>query len=587
MEQFTLLDYSFIAGYLLLTLVVGLLFTSRASENVGEFFLSGRQLPWWLAGTGMVATTFAADTPLAVAGFVARNGIAGNWVWWTFVSGGMLTVFFFARLWRRANILTDLEFIELRYSGRAASFLRGFKAIYFGLFINAVIIGWVNLAMFKIIRIMMPELNPELTIIALVVLTTVYSGLSGLWGVSVTDAVQFVIAMTGCIILAVLALNHPSVTAAGGLKGALPAWMFDFFPDIASAPASEGRKGAFALPFASFAAMAFVQWWASWYPGAEPGGGGYIAQRMMSAKDEKHSLLATLWFTIAHYAVRPWPWIIVGLVSLVMFPDLPPSQKEDGYVYVMKAILPHGLKGLLVAAFLAAYMSTLSTHLNWGTSYLINDFYKRFLRPEADSRHYVRVSKAVTVFTAMFALYITFFVLETITGAWEFIIQCGAGTGFVLIMRWFWWRLNAWSEITAMIAPFMAFGWIASMTDITFPVSLFIIVLFTITATLLVTFLTPPTEANTLRTFYRTTRVGGIFWKKIAETMPEVHSDSGFSRLFADWLLGIVLVYSALFGTGKLIFGEPATAALFFTATAVSGWLIYSDLNRRGWNNLQ
>jgi len=588
MEQFTFPDYAIIAGYIILTLVVGLLFSARASKNVGEFFLSGRKLPWWLAGTGMVATTFAADTPLAVAGFVAKNGIAGNWVWWTFVSGGMLTVFFFARLWRRANILTDLEFIELRYSGKAASFLRGFKAVYFGLFINAVIIGWVNLAMFKIIRIMMPELNPELTIVVLVVLTTVYSGLSGLWGVSVTDAVQFVIAMAGCIVLAVLAVQHPSVTAAGGLKGALPAWMFDFFPTFSTAPANQNdAAGAFALPFASFAAMAFVQWWASWYPGAEPGGGGYIAQRMMSAKDEKHSLLATLWFTVAHYAIRPWPWIIVGLVSLVMFPDLPAAQKEDGYVYVMKAVLPSGLRGLLVAAFLAAYMSTLATHLNWGTSYLINDFYRRFIRTEGDSRHYVMVSKAVTAVTAVFALYITFFVLETITGAWEFIIQCGAGTGFVLIMRWFWWRLNAWSEITSMVAPFIAYGWLTSMTGITFPESLFIIVLFTIASTLLVTFITPPTEEEQLRTFYRTTRVGGALWKKISATMPEVESDKGFGRLFLDWFLGIILVYSTLFGTGKLIFGEPAAAALYLTAAALSGWLIYTDLNRRGWNNLQ
>lgn len=587
MEQFTVLDYAFIAGYLILTLAIGLMFSSRASENVGEFFLSGRKLPWWLAGTGMVATTFAADTPLAVAGFVAKNGIAGNWVWWTFVSGGMLTVFFFARLWRRANIMTDLEFIELRYSGKAAAFLRGFKAVYFGLFINAVIIGWVNLAMFKIIRIMMPELNPELTIVVLVILTTVYSGLSGLWGVSVTDAIQFLIAMTGCIILAVLAMQHPSVAAAGGLKGALPAWMFDFFPSISPSGSSTVGQGAFALPFASFAAMAFVQWWASWYPGAEPGGGGYIAQRMMSAKDEKHSLLATLWFTIAHYAVRPWPWIVVGLASLVMFPDLPAAEKEDGFVHVMKAVLPPGLKGLLVAAFLAAYMSTLSTHLNWGTSYLINDFYKRFIRPEADAKHYVRASKAVTVLTAIFALYITFFVLETITGAWEFIIQCGAGTGFVLIMRWFWWRLNAWSEITSMVAPFAAYSWLHFMTGITFPLSIFIIVLFTITATLLVTFLTPPIEEETLRSFYRTTRVGGVFWKKISDTMPEVESDKGFLLLFADWFLGIVLVYSALFGTGKLIFGEPLPAALYFLAAAVSGWLIYSDMNRRGWNNLQ
>jgi SSS family solute:Na+ symporter len=583
MSELTFLDLAFIAGYLLLSLFIGLYFSPRASESVGEFFLSGRQLPWWIAGTGMVATTFAADTPLAVAGFVARNGIAGNWVWWTFVSGGMLTVFFFARLWRRANILTDLEFIELRYSGLAASFLRGFKAVYFGLFINAVIIGWVNLAMFKIIRIMVPGLNPELTIVALVALTTIYTLMSGLWGVSITDAIQFVIAMAGCIILAVLALQAPAVTRAGGLTSALPPWMFDFFPSFSRTVSPEDAQGTFALPFASFAAMAFVQWWASWYPGAEPGGGGYIAQRMMSAKDEKHSLLATLWFTIAHYCIRPWPWIVVGLVSLVMFPDLPQNQKEDGFVYVMKAVLPPGFKGLLIAAFLAAYMSTLSTHLNWGTSYLINDFYKRFLSTGRDDRHYVMVSRLVTALTALFGLFITFFVLDTITGAWEFIIQCGAGTGFVLIMRWFWWRLNAWSEITSMIAPIIVYALISLYTPVTFPLSLFIIVLFTICSTLTVTFLTPPTEKSRLEAFYRTTRVGGLFWKPVADSLPDVKGDSGFLVLFADWVLGIILVYAILFGTGKVIFGEPVEALLYFGAAFVSGLLILRDLSRRNW----
>lgn len=584
MAELSFLDMAFIGGYLLLTLVIGLYFSSRASRNVGEFFLSGRQLPWWIAGTGMVATTFAADTPLAVAGFVARNGIAGNWVWWTFVSGGMLTVFFFARLWRRANILTDLEFIELRYSGRAATFLRGFKALYFGLFINAVIIGWVNLAMYKIIKIMIPGLNPELTIVTLVIFTAVYSGMSGLWGVSITDAVQFVIAMVGCIVLAVLAVQSPAVTAAGGLKQALPAWMFDFFPSWSSTAAESGIPGqAYALPFASFAAMAFVQWWSSWYPGAEPGGGGYIAQRMMSAKDEKHSLLATLWFTIAHYCIRPWPWIIVGLVSMVMFPDLPANQKEDGFVHVMNAVLPSGMKGLLIAAFLAAYMSTLSTHLNWGTSYLINDLYKRFFKPDGDEKHYVLMSRLVTALTALFALYITFFVLQTITGAWEFIIQCGAGTGFVLIMRWFWWRLNAWSEITSMVAPIVAYTIISLFTGITFPDTLFIIVLFTIVCTLAVTWLTPPTDRSRLESFYRTTRVGGIFWTPIARNLPDVKADTGFPALFADWFFGIVLVYSVLFGTGKLIFGEPMTAIFYFAAGAAAGFMIFRDLSRRNW----
>ncbi|NTW56025.1 MAG: Na+:solute symporter [Chlorobiaceae bacterium] len=586
MEHLNLLDYSFILGYLLLTLVIGLRFSSRASENTDEFFLSGRQLPWWIAGTGMVATTFAADTPLAVAGFVAKNGIAGNWVWWTFVSGGMLTVFFFARLWRRAEILTDLEFIELRYSGRAARFLRGFKAVYFGLFINAVIIGWVNLAMFKIIKIMVPELNPQWTIVALVCLTTFYSGLSGLWGVSITDAVQFVIAMVGCIILAVLAVHSPVVVAAGGLTKALPPWLFDFFPTFTSATKEQSINGTVALPFMSFAAMAFVQWWASWYPGAEPGGGGYIAQRMMSAKNEKHSLLATLWFTIAHYCLRPWPWIVVGLASLVMFPDLPMNQKEDGFVHVMQAILPPGLKGLLIAAFLAAYMSTLSTHLNWGTSYLINDFYKRFLKTDADEKHYVRVSKFTTLLTAVFALYITFFVLQTITGAWEFIIQCGAGTGFVLILRWFWWRLNAWSEITSMVAPFAVYTWMQLFTSITYPMSIFIIVAFTIAVTLAVTWLTPPTDTTQLEKFYRTTRVGGRLWKKVSSNLPDVESDTGFGMLFVDWALGVIMIYTVLFGIGKLIFGDLFLGAVFLAAGMLAGTLIFLDFNRRGWNNL-
>ncbi|ASQ90312.1 sodium:proline symporter [Prosthecochloris sp. GSB1] len=587
MQHLTGLDIGIIAAYLLLTLFIGLLFSKRASRDVGEFFLSGRQLPWWIAGTGMVATTFAADTPLAVTGLVAKHGIAGNWLWWTFVSGGMLTVFFFARLWRRANILTDLEFIELRYSGKAARFLRGFKAIYFGLFINAVIIGWVNLAMYKIISIMLPEINPELAIVICVLLTTSYSSLSGLWGITVTDAVQFVISMTGCVILAVLALQAPEITAAGGITNALPAWMFDFFPSITSNPSGNGAAGTFELTFASFAAFAFIQWWASWYPGAEPGGGGYIAQRMMSAKDEKHSFLATLWFIVAHYCLRPWPWIIVGLASLVLFPDLPANQKEDGFVHVMRTILPPGLKGLLIAAFLAAYMSTLSTHLNWGTSYLINDFYKRFVRRDADARHYVAVSKAFTAGVALFALFITFHVLDTITGAWEFILQCGAGTGFVLILRWYWWRLNAWSEIVSMIAPFAAYSWLIVFTDITFPYSIYIIVLFTIASSLAVTFLTPPTDNEQLKAFYATTRVGGVLWKKISDTLPDIEGDSGFLRLFADWIAGIALVYCILFGTGKIIFGEPLQAIAYFAAAAAAGLFIHADLNRRGWNNLR
>ncbi len=534
----------------------------------------------------MVATTFAADTPLAVAGIVAKNGIAGNWIWWSFVFGGMLTVFFFARLWRRAQILTDLEFIELRYSGNSAGFLRGFKAVYYGLFMNCIIIGWVNLAMYKVIKIMLPETNAELVIMALAALTTLYSGLGGLWSVSITDAVQFVIAMLGSVVLAVIAVNQPVVTEQGGLMKILPDWMFSFLPRIAESMPSTDAGGIFALSAGAFIAFIGVQWWASWYPGAEPGGGGYVAQRMMSAKDEKHSLFATLWFIIAHYCVRPWPWILVGLVSVVMFPTLPMEQKEDGFVLVMRDTLPSGLKGLLIAAFLAAYMSTLSTHLNWGTSYLLNDFYRRFIKREEKEAHYVAVSRVMTVLMMVVSLVITFFVLKTIAGAWSFILQCGAGVGFVLILRWFWWRLNAWSEIASMVAPFVAYSVLYAFTEVQFPETLFYIVGFTIAVTLVVTFLTPPESVEHLKNFYRRTRVGGMFWKPISDLLPEVKSDDSYFSLFLNWFLGVVLVYAFLFGIGKMIFGQWLYGAVLCAIGLSAAAGIYYDFNRRGWTKL-
>ncbi|MCS6989417.1 MAG: Na+:solute symporter [Chloroherpetonaceae bacterium] len=582
----SLLDFSVIAIYLLFSLLVGVWHSRRASESATEFFLSGRKLPWWLAGTGMVATTFAADTPLAVAGIVAKNGVAGNWIWWSFVAGGMFTAFFFARLWRRTQILTDLEFIELRYGGKPASFLRGFKAIYYGLLMNCVIIGWVNLAMLKIVKIMFPEWNAELTVVGLALLTTLYSGLGGLWGVSVTDAIQFGIAMLGSIVLAVLAVQHPAITTQGGLMKILPDWMFAFLPRIAdSTPATEA-SGVFALSASAFLAFIGVQWWASWYPGAEPGGGGYVAQRMMSAKDEKHSLFATLWFVVAHYCLRPWPWILVGLTSVVLFPTLPMDQKEDGFALVMRDILPNGLKGLLVAAFLAAYMSTLSTHLNWGASYLLNDFYKRFLKPNESEAHYVAISRLVTALVTLVALLITFFALETIAGAWTFILQCGAGVGFVLIGRWFWWRLNAWSEIAAMIAPFLAHGYLYFFTDAQFPETLFYIVGFTIAVTLAVTFLTPPENIERLKNFYRRARVGGAFWKPISDLIPEVKSDDNYFSLVLNWILGVILAYAFLFGIGKMIFGQWLYGLILCAIGVAAGAGIYYDLNRRGWTRL-
>jgi SSS family solute:Na+ symporter len=458
--------------------------------------------------------------------------------------------------------------------------------VYYGLVMNCIIIGWVNLAMYKIVKILLPALNPELTIVLLALLTATYSGLGGLWGVSITDAAQFVIAMVGCIILAVLTLQHPTIAEQGGLMKILPDWMFSFLPRIAESTPESDAGGVFALSAGAFIAFVAVQWWASWYPGAEPGGGGYVAQRMMSAKDEKHSLFATLWFIVAHYCVRPWPWILIGLASVALFPMLPPEQKEDGFVLVMRDILPNGFKGLLIAAFLAAYMSTLSTHLNWGTSYLLSDFYKRFFKPDESQAHYVFAARLITAAVVATSLLITFFILETIAGAWAFILECGAGAGFVLILRWFWWRLNAWSELTSIVAPIVAYAFIKLFTKIQFPDSLFFIVGATIAATLVVTFLTPAEPIEHLKNFYRRTRVGGAFWKPISDLLPEVKSDDGYFSLFLNWFLGVVLVYAFLFGVGKMIFGQVQNGLILFAIGLAASAGIYYDFNRRGWTKL-
>lgn len=579
----SLLDWLIVLTYFLASLGIGIAYSRRAGTSTQEFFLSGRNLPWWLAGTSMVATTFAADTPLAVTELVAKNGIAGNWLWWNFVFGGTLTVFFFARLWRRAGVLTDVEFIELRYSGKPAAFLRGFRALYLGLFINSIIMGWVNLAMASILQGVfgIPQSQVFLYVGGCLVLVAIYSALSGLWGVAVTDAFQFVLAMIGTIVLAVIVVGLPQIGGIAGLKAKLPEWTLQFTPVIGgSVQGVSTVGGTLALTFAAFLAYVGVQWWASWYPGAEPGGGGYIAQRMMSAKDERHSVLATLWFTIAHYCLRPWPWILVGLASLVLYPNLAPDAKRLGYVYAMRDYLPAGLMGLLIAAFFAAYMSTIATQLNWGTSYLINDFYRRFVKRQGKEKHYVLVSRLVTILVMVISLLVTL-VINTISGAWAFIIEAGAGLGLVLILRWFWWRVNAWSEIAAMVAPFGAYAYIKFFTAIQFPVSLFYIVGFTTVVWLITTYVTKSTDEKTLLEFYRRIHPGGILWKRIAAKLPEVKGDSRYFSLFLDWIAGIVLVYTALFGIGKLIFAEYTTALLFLLLALISGGYISWDLARR------
>jgi len=579
-----LIDWLLVVGYFITSILIGIHYSRRAGKSTSEFFLSGRNLPWWLAGTSMVATTFAADTPLAVTELVATNGIAGNWLWWNMAFGGMLTVFFFARLWRRAGIMTDVELAELRYSGRPAAFLRGFRALYVGVFLNCIILGWVNLAMASIFQGLfgIPADIVLWYVVGAMILTALYSAASGLWGVAVTDAFQFVIAMCGTIVLACVILALPEVGGIEGLRAKLPSSSFDFLPVIGS----DAEVGAsLALTITAFLAYIAIQWWASWYPGAEPGGGGYVAQRMMSAKDEKHSLLATLWFTLAHYCLRPWPWILTGLATLVLYPDLGPSEKKLGYVYAMRDYLPPGLLGLLVAAFLAAYMSTISTHLNWGTSYVINDFYRRFVRGAADERHYVLVSRLVTAVLMGVSLIVTSN-METVSGAWTFIIEAGAGLGLVLILRWYWWRVNAWSEITAMIAPVVTYGFIRSMTDIQFPESLFLIVGVTTVCWLAVTFLTKPVDEPVLQAFYRRVHPGGRLWKRISDQLPDVEGDKRHAFLLLDWLSGVVLVYMTLFGTGKILLGETTTGLLFYTVALGAGWIIYNDLSKSGWEKV-
>jgi SSS family solute:Na+ symporter len=581
------IDWIIIFLYFLFSLTIGIYFFKRAGKNTESYFLSGRQLPWWIAGLSMVATTFAADTPLAVTELVGQHGIAGNWLWWNMLIGGMLTVFFFAKLWRRAHILTDVEFIELRYSGRSASFLRGFKAAYLGLFMNCIIMGWVNLAMGKILVGMFPEYVTTGNVIYFIalslIITAIYSSISGLWGVAITDAFQFILAMTGCIILAVIVVNSPQIGGISGLESKLPDWALRFTPQIGASANSAGTGGILMMTVSTFLAFIGIQWWASWYPGAEPGGGGYVAQRMMSAKNEKHSLLATLFFQIAHYCIRPWPWIIVGLCALVLYPELSMADKGMGYVKAMNDYLPVGLKGLLLAAFFAAYMSTIATHLNWGTSYLINDLYKRFINKNKDEKHYVVISRELTMVIMILSVAVTIF-MTTISGVWAFVIECGAGLGLILILRWFWWRINAVSEIVATVTPFIVYGILYfGKFNVAFPETLFIIVPATTLAWLITIFITKPVEENKLLDFYRRVHPGGPGWKKISSVLPDVKSDSGYAYLFINWINGIILVYLFLFGIGDIILGDYTMGLIYILLGLAAGTVIFKNFKNIGW----
>ncbi len=511
------LDWGIVATYFVATLGIGLFFKRRAEKGVDDFFLSGRSLPWWLAGTSMVATTFAADTPLAVTGIIAEQGIAGNWIWWAFLPGGLATAFFFAEYWRRSRVVTDAEIATLRYSGRPARLLRGFRAVYFGILINGIIMGWVNLAMAKILEHTLDLGRWESLSICLVV-TVLYSVLSGLWGIVVTDLFQFVIGMGGTVVLAFVAMD-----AVGGMDGLREGLALARHPE---SHAPYGDVDAFlslwpgdaiwSLPVLTFAVFLTVNWWASWYPGNEPGGGGYIAQRMAATRSPRQAQLAAVWFNIAHYALRPWPWILVGLCGIALYGRATEGEvdAELYYVQMMTEHLPPGLLGLLVAAFAAAYMSTISTSLNWGASYLINDLYRPFVRPGASPTHYVAVGRMMTLGVLLASLVITFY-MSSIAGAWRFLLALGAGTGPVLILRWYHWRLNAWSEIAAMVGAFVTalvldfgLGW-DSGTPEGFAMILIVNTVATTLLWVIVTALTRPEPDIQLRMFLNRTGVTG------------------------------------------------------------------------------
>jgi solute:Na+ symporter, SSS family len=603
---FTFTDWAAIVAYLVITLLLGLYFKSRSGKSVDDYFVSGRNVTWWLAGTSMVATTFAADTPLLVTGLVFRQGIAGNWIWWSFLLSGMMTVFLFARLWRRSGLLTDVQFAEMRYTGKPAAFLRGFRAIYLGLLMNCLILGWVTKAMVSIVSVtfQITEFKALLIcVLFLVPFTGFYVALGGLWGVLWTDVFQFVLKMG-----IVVAVAFYAVHAIGGMDvmmsrlsamrsqtgGSDP---LAFFPDFSRGFTTENL---WTLPVITFVVFIAVQWWAFWYPGAEPGGGGYIAQRIFSAKDEKNGLLSVLWFNFAHYAVRPWPWIITGLAVIVLHPELraPGANPEAGYMMVLNQYLPHAWRGVAMAGFLAAFMSTIATHLNWGASYLVSDFYRRFIKPGASDQHYVHISRVATVFLVAAAAVVAA-LLTSIKSGWEFVLELGAGTGIVYLLRWYWWRINAWSEISAMVTAMIvslslrawqfaaAKGSVAPLftgsDPVIFAKSALTTTLCTTIVAITVTLLTSAEPEATLRAFYRKVRPDVRGWKPIAALETAITPTRDIGRNLLSWILGCAMVYMALFGAGKLIFHEPGKGALMLVGSVVCAFLLYREQSARNW----
>tara|TARA_B100000953_G_scaffold257343_1_gene221706 strand:+ start:247 stop:2043 length:1797 start_codon:yes stop_codon:yes gene_type:complete len=594
--QLSALDWWVLALYGVTILSVGLAFARRAGRGTEEYFLAGRSMPWWLIGTSMVATTFSADTPNLVTDLVRTGGVSQNWVWWAFVITGMCTVFFYAKLWRRSGVLTDIGFYELRYSGRSAAFLRGFRAVYLGVFFNVMIMATVTLAAIKIGGVLL-GVGPYTVVLVAGTATVLYSATSGLWGVLVTDLLLFSVSMIGSVAAAIYALRLPEV---GGLSGLMAhanvTDKLSFLPDFSDPTTA---AAVFIVPIA-------VQWWSTWYPGAEPGGGGYVAQRMLAAKDEKNAMQATLWFSVAHYAIRPWPWILVGLASLIVyptlsdltaaFPNVDPSIIGNDLAYpAMLVFLPAGLLGLVVASLAAAYMSTISTHLNWGASYVVDDVYRRFVAPDREERDYVKVARGSTVALIVLSSFVGL-QLETAMQAFQILLQIGAGTGLVFLLRWFWWRINTWSEISAMVISFLVavyFGFLHTPLGFTKwdpSAELVVGVAVTTVGWLVVTFLTPPVDTETLKDFHTRIQPLGKGWEAVVPRKrgpaQDGDVDTGQGGELAagllSWFLGCVMVYAALFGTGFLLYGNMVWGLAGLILTAVAGWGVLKLLPRVG-----
>ena len=594
------IDWLIILSYIAFSLGVGIYFSKRAASSTEEYFLSGRSLPWWIVGTSMVATTFAADTPLAITEFVRGPGIWQNWFWWNLLMGSLLGVFLFSRLWRRAEVLTDNELLELRYSGKPAAFLRAFKAGYFAILYNFIVMGWVINAMASVVSVML-NMDKWTAVWLCVVIAVVYAILSGFWGVVVTDLVQFVIAMFGSITLAIIAINHVGgmeilLTKLSELMGTdvVTKNTLRFIPPIPDTGIA--TQTFWESPFSKFLIFISVMWWS--HHGTD--GGGYIIQRMSSAKNERHALLATLWYNLAHYALRVWPWVIVAVVSITMFPIIPESYSDlgvkAGYPLVMNSLLGPGLKGILIVSFLAAFMSTIDTHLNWGVSYLINDIYKRFYKPNKSEKHYVFIGKIMTVILMILAAF-TALKMQSISKAWEFIFAMGAGIGLVLILRWFWWRVNAWSEITALATSifitisleiialiqtltnqeqYTLFGSKPILFGITLQIhhKLMIIVPVAIISWVAVTYFTKPEPIEKLEEFYKKVQPGG-WWGPITANFE--HTLQPVTKgIFILWIAGILMIYGFTFGIGNLIFHNYSASVLLFGCAGIGSYLVWN-----------